>query len=263
MTTCETSTTAKLAALEGVLRRVARSRLARHYVFRGSLYTRALVGAEAREAVDVDFLSLRRADAGETALLVGAALAADRRDGVGFDFGSVRARTIWAETAAPGVRIFVFATAGGEETEVQIDVGFGDPLVPDAVPFVYDAVAGPVRLPACRPETLVAWKLHGLVEFGRRRHRAKDLYDLALLVSRVPLDEAMLVEAVLVAFWSHALPPSRVVAALEDPFWLETERSARAWEEFRASAPQHASASPLDCFTTVRSALLPILGRCG
>lgn len=256
MTTCETVTTTKLEALEGVLRRVARSRLARHYVFRGSLYTRAIVGAEAREPVDVDFLSLRRADAEETALMLGSALAADRRDGVTFDFGSMRARTIWAETAAPGVRIFVRATAGGETTEVQIDVGFGDPLVPDAVPFVYDGVAGPVRIPACRPETLVAWKLHGLVEFGRRRYRPKDLYDLALLVTHVPLDEAMLVEAVLVAFWSHALPPSRVVTALEDPFWLETERSARVWTELGVPA------SPLACFITVRSALLPILRRC-
>jgi hypothetical protein len=250
-----------IEVLEGVLRRVARSPLARRYVLRGSLYTRALVGGDAREAVDVDFLSLVRADVGETALRLGAALSADARDQVAFDFGSLRARMIWAETATPGVRVFVCAAFDGETHEVQIDVGFGDPLVPAGVPFVYTGGAGKIRLQACRPETLVAWKLHGLVELGRRRHRPKDLYDLALLVGRVTLDEAALLEAVPAAFWSHAMPVSRVVAALEDPFWLETEKSIRKWEAFRASARQHANASALECFSSVADALLPILRR--
>lgn len=250
---------APLPALEGVLRRVARSPLARRYVLRGSLYTRMLVGANARQAVDVDFLSLGRADLEETALRVGAALANDARDGVTFAFGSLRARTIWAETASPGHRLFVRASVDGVESDVQIDVGFGDPLVPAGVVFAYKSPLGIVRIPACRPETLVAWKLHGLVELGRRRHRPKDLYDLALLVKHVRLDQPALIEAVLAAFWSHAMPVSRVVTALEDPFWLETGRAARVWAEFRASAPQHATAHPLACFATVAETLLPAL----
>ena len=52
-------------------------------------------------------------------------------DGVQFDVGAVRGEPITAEAAYVGVRVLFPADLGGMALRMQIDVGFGDAVVPD------------------------------------------------------------------------------------------------------------------------------------
>jgi hypothetical protein len=251
--------------LEGLLRRVGHSAHAGELVLRGGLVTRLWVGAERRATEDADFLGLFARDAGAVAARLGAALAAPlpQDDGVRFD-PDVFAELIWQETPFPGVRAQAQAEAAGLYLSLQIDVGFDDPLVPPAEWVDYPTLlpGAPARVLACRAETLVGWKLHGLFEHGAHRWRAKDLYDLLLLTRHAPLRAEDLVEAIRVAFESRSQPLEDVLGVVYNPSWWATDKARERWAKFRAGTA--VAGVPEDVRTVaeeVGRALRPALGR--
>ncbi|MEZ4358988.1 MAG: nucleotidyl transferase AbiEii/AbiGii toxin family protein [Kofleriaceae bacterium] len=117
--------------------------------------------------------------------------------------------------------------------EVQLDLAVGDPMV---VPPRELRVAGGALARCCAPETLFAWKVHGLCEYGRGTWRAKDLFDADLLWRRGALDEAGARAALELAFSSRGTE----LAALDDlrhrASWGTSRGGRRKW---RALARRH------------------------
>src|SRR5262249_6427905 len=148
------------------------------------------VGPKRRMTRDVDFVGLYPLDQdASTSRLVEVLTTPAEPDGVRFDVDTLRGEVIWQETDFPGLRYFLQAELLGLEHELQIDGGFGAPIVPRAWWIDSPAVIGPpARIQAVRPELLVAWKLDGLFDHGARRWQAKDLFDLYLLTGCCALD---------------------------------------------------------------------------
>jgi hypothetical protein len=251
--------------LDGLLRRLGHSTHAGELVLRGGLLTRMWVGPARRATEDADFLGLFARDAEETTRRLRAVLAVPlpADDGVRFDDSSLAVEWIWQETDFPGARAGVQAEAGGTYHDLQIDVGFGDPLVPAALWVDYPTVlpGAPARVLACRAETLVGWKLHGLFEHGARRWRAKDLHDLLLLTDHVSLVRADLEDAIRVAFSSRDTALAEVSAVVYNPAWWAAERARQRWARFRASVPVPVPADLAAVAARVAGALRPALER--
>ena len=110
-------------------------------------------------------------------------------------FGKLAATGIWQDTAFPGVHLDLAIGVGRVDEVIGIDVGFNDPLVPP--PTTWDN-----GVCAVRPETMLAWKLHGLTTMGDG-WRPKDVADLWLIATRVPLERALVPAAVRAAFDSR------------------------------------------------------------
>ena len=182
------------------------------WILRGSVLLNALI-PEARPAVDIDYLVPGAFDPAAMLARANAVAPIDR---------SV---ILYPETKFPGLRVFAGA--------LQIDFGFGDPL--PAPPRTIE-IAG-VPLLACSAETLFGWKLHGLVEHGRGRWRAKDLFDLHLMWTRLSLDREKLRRAIALAFSSRETP----LAALDDfrtrADWGESRGGRRKWRTLVADKP--------------------------
>lgn len=214
------------ALLAGFLRRTRACAEAAPLVLRGSLVLDALCPG-ARTPQDVDFVAEGAFDAAAAERIVRAILAID--DPLGPALALDALEVIFAETRFPGLRAYV--TGAGDR--FQVDLAFGDPL-PAPACEVAIADVGAVR--ACTAETLWGWKLHGLVEHGRGRWRAKDLFDLWLLRTRLPLDAAALRDAVALAFSSRDLP----LAALDDirtrEDWGQSRGGARKWRALAGRA---------------------------
>jgi hypothetical protein len=186
----------------------------------------------------------------------------------------MRSEVIWAETAFPGVRAWVQVdTDGGERSgagdptsggaghsrELRIDVGFGDPMDPPPDWIDYPAgAAGPARVLACRPETLLAWKTHGLFERGKGRWRPKDLFDIYLLAKYAPLDRSLLPRAIRLAFESRgdsiALASKLVAGDFGKSPW-----SLEKWARFRASRPGGVPENVAEVVGFVADTLRPLL----
>jgi len=218
------------ALLQGFVRRLARSAHAQRFVVRGSLVTAEWCPG-ARPAADVDLVGTGPWDPDAARVAIREVLR-ERDDVTSFDAEIASFEVIWADTPFPGLRTKIrgsLAADGATTRELQIDLGYGDPL---AVPPVATTIGGDGPVLAVRPETMFGWKAHGLFEFGRGQWRAKDLYDLWLLAERVPMDGSAVVRSVEVAFASRGLPLSAADRFLFDDRWGGSRGSRRRWESF-------------------------------
>lgn len=197
------------------LRRLASSRHADRLVLRGSLLTSQWVPE--RPAADVDHVLDPSGGPDEARRIVDEVLAVPDPEPLPPPAHEV----IWANTRWPGHR-----TKLGD---LQIDVGAGDPL---AVPAERRTIAG-VPVLAVRPESMVAWKVHGLVELGHGQWKAKDLYDIYLIERACTLDEAALVASIALAFSSRDYALSLLDRFLYTEEWGRTRGSRRKWEAFQ------------------------------
>ena len=78
------------------------------------------------------------------------------------------------------MRVVFPADLSGMAVKMQIDVGFGDTVVPDLDWIEYPQVLdlGQPRLLGYPPEATLAEKLHAVVNLGLANSRMKDYYDL-------------------------------------------------------------------------------------
>jgi hypothetical protein len=200
--------------LRSILARVAASAERERLVLRGGVLTSAWCPTRTPPD-DVDFVWTGAWDFARVASVIHVLAAAGPAP-----MRVLEAHGIWTETPFPGLRAIV---EEGDEA-AQIDVGWGDPM--DPPPALTDVMGAAVF--ACRPETMIGWKLHGLFEFGNGKWRPKDLYDLALL-AEVPVDHAALVRATRLAFASRGTPMDLADRFLRDPSWGTSRGSRRKW----------------------------------
>lgn len=240
--------------LEAVIRRVSHSIYAQQFVLRGGMLTRLWVTPEQRIAVDVDFVGIYPFNIETTQQKFAEILGVKNcTDGVNFHLDSLQVKGIWLETDFPGVRVNIDAEMGNYLRNVQIDIGFGDPIVPPAQWIDYPTLIpqATFSIQAVRPETMIGWKLHGLVELGARRWRAKDLYDLMLLSTAVNLDEAELRQAIAIAFSSRNTDLQEVWDILVSPEWWDKGKHRSKWRKYLAQFPTQTTPQELSLVVDV------------
>lgn len=110
----------------------------------------------------------------------------------------------------------------------QVDVGFGDAIVPAPIDVVYpvllDGEAPRVR--AYPREAALAEKLHAMVSLGEANSRFKDFFDVWLLCSRFPFEGERISAAIQATFARRKTPPlSPWPGALLPAFYAEPARA--------------------------------------
>lgn len=90
-------------------------------------------------------------------------------DGIVFDTESVTGTDIRKGAGYGGVRIDVRATLDGARLALQVDIGFGDAVTPEAQSITYPTLLTDVPAPTLRAypkHTVVAEKLHAVTVLG-------------------------------------------------------------------------------------------------
>lgn len=247
-----------LQASLGLLRRLARSPAADELVLRGGMMMRLWSGSVPRPVEDIDFLARFPFDTAATVSRLESLCRLDAGDAV--RFGALRSEVIWAETAFPGVRAFVEVTLpGAAPFELRVDTGFGDPMNPPPEWMEQSLPEGaPARVLACRPETLFAWKVHGLFERGKGRFRPKDLFDVYLLASHAPLDPALLPRALRLAFDSRG-DSLELTSRLASGDFGKSPWSLEKWARYRHSCPEGRPEQLSEVVAAVAAVLGPVV----
>jgi hypothetical protein len=226
----------------------------RDWVLRGSILTQTLCQNAgllgSRAPMDVDYLVLHQSykpkDVERWALEVAK---------LPNPFGQlevVGCETIWANTPYPGGRVFVQMQHPDGRLESQIDFAYDDPMTLE--PRLMQVAGIPALV--CAPESLVAWKAHGLVEFGRGRWRAKDVYDLALLC-QLPLEPAAVLPALELAYTSRGNILSDLDDFLGRESWGLSLSGQRKWRHFQRK--QTVTREFLACREVVKAFLKTVL----
>jgi Nucleotidyl transferase AbiEii toxin, Type IV TA system len=244
-----------LELLNGWLRRVIEHPASSKLVLRGSILTRALCGSKSRKPQDVDYLLLEQDFNAQTTEKL--ALEISRIPDHSTDLMLVGTEIIWADTPYPGLRVNLIGRVDNFELQtMQVDFACDDPL---SMPPRMLEIEGVGQVLTCAPETLFAWKLHGLVEFGRGRWKPKDLFDLDLLLSNLEFDQTELVTAIDLAFSSRDINITELDDFRTRETWGCSSRSGRTkWRSFQIKYGQD-----LEFLATrdrVRNAVNTILG---
>jgi hypothetical protein len=218
--------------LEGVLLRLARRPDASAFVVRGGMLMSHWFKPVSRLAEDLDLIASFPVDAEQAASRITALLADRDPDGVAFDPDSAYAEEMHLDTG-PGVRIFAAGVAGGVEAEFHVDVTFGPRPRPapvfDALPTACGEVA---RVWMCRPEAVAGHKMQALWNRGLLGWRPKDLEDLRLLLTRIPMDSAELRGAILGYLADVGATVEDARALFGPAAWLGTKLASARWLDF-------------------------------
>jgi hypothetical protein len=199
-------------ALERFLYRLGESPYAGQFVLKGALMFSVWRGPFARPTRDVDLLGRIEHVVDHVVEVVRTICrtTVPTDDGLQFDAESVAGESIIEAGNYAGVRVRLVGCLGTARIPIQIDVGFGDPLVPGPV-----AVQLPTLLNFPAPhvqgysqESAIAEKVQAMVALGEINSRLKDFYDVWLLTIRFAFEEAVLAKAITATFqWRHTAVP--------------------------------------------------------
>ena len=221
--------------LERLLYRLSISEHAPNFLLKGALLFQLWYGQPHRPTRDADLLGFGPDD---VPTLIGVfrsicTIAVD--DGIVFDAESVAGTPIRKDAGYGGVRIDLRATLDGARLALQIDIGFGDAVTPDAQQVTYPTLLTDVPGPTLRAypkATVVAEKLHAVTVLGMTNTRMKDFFDLWVLLHDATLDDAELQRAIEATFKRRqTATPGTQPIGLSDAFAEDATKQVQ-WRAF-------------------------------
>lgn len=151
-----------------------------------------------------------------------------------FDTENITAEPIRDGSEYDGLRIRIRAKLGDSDVPVQIDVGFGNAIVPGPEEREYRTILGdpPPRILAYPAESVVAEKTHAMVLLGLRNSRFKDFYDLYAMAGAFRFERTTLVQAVEATFERRRTTVQAALPeALAAPFYSNAARASQ-WRAY-------------------------------
>lgn len=195
-------------ATERLLYRLGVSPDADRFILKGAMLFRLWSADRYRATWDLDLLGrgARSIEAVVAAVRDLCAIPAD--DGLSFDRGSIGGSEVRAEEEYAGVRVRLVGDLAGARIPMQIDVGFGDAVVPaprrETYPTLLDLP--PPRILAYPREAVVAEKLEAIITLAVTNSRMKDFYDIHLLATRFRFEGPTLASAIRATFDRRKTP---------------------------------------------------------
>ena len=248
--------------LERFLYRLGQSRFRDRFVLKGALLLHLWQEVPGRFTRDIDLRGSLPSDPetlAEAMREVCRTAAPD--DGATFDPDSLAVDRIATDGAYEGIRVSFLGFLGKSRVNMQIDVGFGDPVVPGPEEASYPVLLdhpSPSLLTYSR-ESAIAEKLSVMLRLGRDNSRMKDYYDVWLLSRSGNFAGATVLEAVRQCCAARSLEPSANPAGLSSEFALSPDKTAQ-WAGFvRRTRAAGAPADLDEVVMAVREFLGPVL----
>ena len=221
-------------ALERFLYRMGRSPYRDQFVLKGALMFSVWQSLVTRSTRDIDLLGHMGNTVEEVATAIRAICQEPApEDGLQFDADNIVGERIIEAADYAGVRVRFTAYLGRARIPMQIDVGFGDPLVPGP-----SLVSLPAMLNLPRPEvqgysreSAIAEKFQVMVYLGEINSRMKDFYDIWLLATEFPFDGLVLAQAIRETFDWRQTTLSTDLVAFSDAFAQSPEKQVQ-WKAF-------------------------------
>lgn len=216
-------------AAERFLYRMSVSQHRARFVLKGAMLFVLWDEATARPTRDLDLAGYWANDAESLAEAIREICSiVHDEDGLAYSLATMTVEPIRVADQYHGFRIQLDVLLAGAKIPFQIDVGFGDAVVPEPVdvdyPTLLNGVAPNVR--AYPREVVIAEKLHAMVIHGEANSRYKDFYDLFVLSTRYAFSGETLASAIQATFLRrHAPNLEPWPMALTTAFYANARRS--------------------------------------
>ncbi len=248
-------------AMERFLYRLSRSSYHRRFILKGALMLRVWGAPLSRPTRDVDLLGQVNNDVENLVSIVQEVCREEvEPDGIAFAPSSVTGAKIKEDAEYSGVRLKFIGRLDSANISMQLDVGFGDVVIPPVTEVEYPTL---LDLPAPRlwaypRETVIAEKFQAMVFLGALNSRMKDFYDIWLLARQFDFDGQTLARAIKATFANREteIDPDPVAF---NPDFVESDEIVRRWAAFiRKGQLVEVPATLADLTTVIAGFLRPV-----
>lgn len=221
-------------AMERFLYRLSKSPYADNFILKGALMLTVWEAPFTRPTMDIDFLG-RIENSVETLVKITREICRQEvePDGIVFDVTEVDAERIAEDADYEGIRIRFRGSLDTARFVIQLDIGFGDIIVPSPEAMNYPTI---LDLPAPQlrgysRESTIAEKFEAMVKLGTLNSRMKDFFDIWLMSRQFDFDGNILAEAITKTFSTRGTKIPAEPLALTDAF-AEDAAKANQWRGF-------------------------------
>jgi hypothetical protein len=249
--------------LERFLYRLGRSPYSGNFVLKGALMFGAWQGHLSRPTRDVDLLGHLDNDVEHVVAVIRAICRepVPEDDGLRFQTEAITAERITEAAKYEGLRIHLLATLGKARIRFQVDIGFGDILVPGPAPVRLPTILDfpPPEVRGYSRESTIAEKFHAMVYLGEINSRMKDFYDIWFLATRFAFDGSLLARAVRETFQHQHTAIPLLPVAFGDAFARDREKQTQ-WSTFiRRRQVEDAPAALSEAIRVIAAFLQPVI----
>ena len=168
---------------ERLLYRVSQTKYRNNFYLKGGALMYAYEQFAARPTLDIDFLGKNISNEGPSIVAAFKEICSVPydEDGVVFDTNNITSQNITEFKDYHGIRLSIPVKMDTIAQVMTMDIGFGDVITPQPVeldyPVLLDYLPG-VNIMAYSLETVIAEKMHAIVDLADQSSRMKDYYDL-------------------------------------------------------------------------------------
>ncbi|HAM39651.1 MAG TPA: hypothetical protein DCP53_09710 [Elusimicrobia bacterium] len=188
---------------ERFLYRLSISEFSNYFILKGGLLLISFDLPQTRPTKDIDFLGDKIINDIEKIKQIIIKIAElDYNDGVKFLKSSIESKRIKEDADYEGIRIKIDANLGQAKKKLQIDIGFGDKIVPQAetikFPTLLDENSPIIKVYSV--ESIISEKFEAMIKLAMLNSRMKDFYDVYNLSKNHKFSAATLKEAIETTF---------------------------------------------------------------
>ena len=252
-------------AMERFLFRLAQSPFADRFILKGALLLTAWRAPMARPTIDIDLAGRTSNELDHIKELVGTVCdVVVEPDGIEFNRDSIEVTRIKEDADYEGVRVKFHAVLAKARVPMQIDIGFGDVVVPEPTKIEYPTLLDfpAPSLQAYPRETVIAEKLEALTKLGLLNSRMKDYYDIALLSRMYPFEGRNLIGAIVATFRHRGTRIEAEPIGLTDAFYTDPARAVQ-WRAFIRRSRFTEQPGEERLVVDIRQFALPVLAAAG
>ena len=221
-------------AIERFIYRLSKSLHADKFILKGALMFSAWCGPASRPTMDIVLLG--KLDNSLEVIITAIKDACEKDvedDGITFDAETAEAIRITEDAQYKGVRVRVHGSLGNARVAIQIDIGFGDVIVPGATRIAYPTILDfpAPELKGYTMESTIAEKFQAMVKLGVLNSRMKDFYDIWVLSRTFDFKGEVLAEAIEKTFEKRNTPVNPAAALFDPSFGRDGDKNIQ-WQGF-------------------------------
>ena len=186
---------------ERILYRMSQTRYRSNFYLKGGALMYAYEKFSARPTLDIDFLGNNISNEGTSIVAAFKEICSVPydEDGVIFDIDKITSQNITEFKDYHGIRLSIPVKMDTISQVLTMDIGFGDVVTPSPIDLDYPVLLEHlpcVSIMAYSLETVIAEKMHAIIDLADQSSRMKDYYDLYNILSKEKYDSTILQDAI-------------------------------------------------------------------
>jgi len=225
---------------ERLLYRLSISDFSDRFVLKGGLLLICLKMPKYRPTKDIDFLAEQiKNDINEIENIFVSIAEMPCNDGVKFIPSSISSERIKEDADYEGIRLKIDGTLGQARKRLQVDIGFGDIITPEATLIEFPSLLDdPPKVKVYSVESIISEKFEAMIKLAMANSRMKDFYDVYFLSSSHNFKGNELKKAIETTFQRRKTPMPDNPLIFRPEFHRDKERQ-KMWTAFLRKSRLH------------------------